>query len=186
MLRGHVQCSVEVRTLDHPLHSGVFGGPAPDAFVALIRLLNALWDERGNTAIAGLTAFEWPGAEYPEQLYGEMAGMLPGVEVVGDGSIASKLWSQPTVSVLGIDGPPSIAEAGNVLLPAARAKVALRIAPGADPDAELAALEKHLVAHAPWGSEGGGAPHQGVGRLQAADRRAGDGGGESGIGGRVR
>jgi len=78
---------------------GVFGGPAPDAFVALIRLLNALWDERGNTAVAGLTAFEWPGAEYPEELYREMSGMLPGVEVVGDGSIASKLWSQPTVSV---------------------------------------------------------------------------------------
>lgn len=151
MLRGHVQCSVEVRTLDHPLHSGVFGGPAPDAFVALIRLLNSLWDERGNTAVAGLTAFEWPGAPYPEDLYREMAGMLPGVEVVGDGSIASKLWSRPTVSVLGIDGPPPIAEAGNVLLPSAKAKVALRIAPGADPDAELAALEKHLVSHAPWG-----------------------------------
>lgn len=151
MLRGHVQCSVEVRTLDHPLHSGVFGGPAPDAFVALIRLLNSLWDERGNTAVAGLKAFEWPGAPYPEDLYREMAGMLPGVEVVGDSSIASKLWSRPTVSILGIDGPPPIAEAGNVLLPSAKAKVALRIAPGADPDAELAALEKHLVSHAPWG-----------------------------------
>ena len=66
--------------MDHPLHSGVFGGPAPDAFVSLIRLLNSLWDERGNTAVAGLRAFDWPGADYPVDLYREMAGMLPGVE----------------------------------------------------------------------------------------------------------
>jgi len=150
-LRGHVQCTVEVRTLDHPLHSGVFGGAAPDAFVALIRLLDTLWDAAGNTVVPGLTAFEWPGVEYPEKLYREMAGMLPGVEIIGSGSIASKLWSKPYVSVLGIDGPPSVAEAGNVLLPSAKAKVALRIAPGADPHAELAELESYLIAHAPWG-----------------------------------
>jgi acetylornithine deacetylase/succinyl-diaminopimelate desuccinylase-like protein len=150
-LRGHVQCIVEVRTVDHALHSGLFGGPAPDAFVALIRLLNSLWDEHGNTVVPGLTAFPWPGAEYPEELYRELAGMLPGVEVIGNGSVASKLWSKPNASVIGIDGPPSIAEAGNVLLPCAKAKVALRIAPGADPRAELAKLDEYLVANAPWG-----------------------------------
>jgi len=150
-LRGHVQCTVEVRTLDHPLHSGVFGGPAPDAFVALIRMLDTLWDADGNTVVPGLTAFEWPGVEYSEELYREMAGMLPGVEIVGAGSVASKLWSKPYVSVLGIDGPPSVAQAGNVLLPSAKAKVALRIAPGADPHVELAALESYLIASAPWG-----------------------------------
>ena len=65
MLRGHVQCTVEVRTIDHPLHSGVFGGPVPDAFVALMRLLNKLWDNRGNTIVPGLERFDWPGAELP-------------------------------------------------------------------------------------------------------------------------
>jgi acetylornithine deacetylase/succinyl-diaminopimelate desuccinylase-like protein len=153
MLRGHCQCIVEVRTLDHPLHSGVFGGPAPDAFVSLIRLLNSLWDERGNTIVPGLHQFDWPGAEYPEPLFREMSGMLPGVEVIGDGSIGTKLWSKPNVTVIGIDGPPSIADAGNVLLPVASAKVALRIAPGADAEAELAALMEYLRAHAPWGVE---------------------------------
>jgi acetylornithine deacetylase/succinyl-diaminopimelate desuccinylase-like protein len=151
MLRGHVQCTVEVRTIDHPLHSGVFGGPAPDAFVSLIRLLNALWDERGNTVVPGLEGFDWPGADYPEELFREMSGMLGGVEVVGDGSVGSKLWSKPNATVIGLDGVPKIAEAGNVLLPTARAKVALRIAPGADPEAELAKLMKHLRASAPWG-----------------------------------
>ncbi len=151
MLRGHVQCIVEVRTLDHPLHSGVFGGPAPDAFVSLIRLLNSLWDERGNTVVPGLEGFDWPGAEYPEPLFREMCGMLDGVEKTGDSSVGSMLWSRPNATVIGIDGVPCIADAGNVLLPVARAKVAMRIAPGANPEAELEKLMKHLRENAPWG-----------------------------------
>lgn len=151
-LRGHVQCIVETRTVDHPLHSGVFGGPAPDALMALIRLLGTLQDARGNCAVAGLTQFDWPGAPYPEALYREIAALLPGVQVIGDGSLASRLWSRPAISVLGIDAP-SVDEAGNVLLHRARAKVALRIAPGADPRHELAQLTQHLRAAAPWGVE---------------------------------
>jgi acetylornithine deacetylase/succinyl-diaminopimelate desuccinylase-like protein len=151
MLRGHCQCIVEVKTIKSPLHSGVFGGPAPDAFVALMRLLNSLWDEDGDTIVPGLKSFEWPGAEYPVPLYRDMAGMLPGVEIIGEGSVATKLWSKPNVTVIGIDGPPSVAEAGNVLLPSARAKVAMRIAPGADPDAELETLMAYLRDAAPWG-----------------------------------
>jgi len=151
MLRGHVQCTVEVRTIDHPLHSGVFGGPVPDAFVALMRLLNTLWDDRGNTIVPGLHKFDWPGADYPEPLVREMAGVLPGVQINGDASIGSMLWSQPNATVIGIDGVPCIADAGNVLLPVARAKVALRIAPGADPNVELATLMDYLRENAPWG-----------------------------------
>jgi acetylornithine deacetylase/succinyl-diaminopimelate desuccinylase-like protein len=163
MLRGHVQCIVEVRTIDHPLHSGVFGGPVPDAFVSLLRLLNSLWDEKGNTIVPGLHSFDWPGAEYPEPLVREMAGVLDGVEIVGDGSVASKLWSKPNATVIGIDGVPCIADAGNVLLPEARAKVAMRIAPGADPEAELAKLMEFLKANAPWGV------HVEVTRVKASD-----------------
>ncbi len=151
MLRGHVQCIVEVRTIDHPLHSGVFGGPVPDAFVSLIRLLNSLWDERGNTIVPDLHGFDWPGAEYPEPLLRDMAGVLPGVEIVGDASIASMMWSKPNATVIGIDEVPRIAEAGNVLLPVARAKVAMRIAPGADAHAELDKLMAYLHDNTPWG-----------------------------------
>lgn len=150
-LRGHCQCIVEVKTIDHPLHSGVFGGPVPDAFVALLRLLNSLWDEKGNTVVPGLHSYDWPGAEYPEPLVRKMAGVLDGVEIVGDGSVASKLWSKPNATVIGIDGIPCIADAGNVLLPKAAAKVALRIAPGADPEAEIEKLMEYLRANAPWG-----------------------------------
>ena len=163
MLRGHCQCTVEVRTIDHPLHSGVFGGPVPDAFVSLIRLLNKLWDDRGNTIVPGLHKFDWPGADYPEPLVREMAGVLPGVEINGDASIGSMLWSQPNATVIGIDGVPCIADAGNVLLPVARAKVAMRIAPGADPEAELAKLMDYLRESAPWGV------HVDVKRVKASD-----------------
>jgi acetylornithine deacetylase/succinyl-diaminopimelate desuccinylase-like protein len=149
-LRGHVQCIVETRTVDRPLHSGVFGGAAPDALVALIRILDGLWDERGNTAVPGLHSFEWKGAPYPEETFRELAGMLPGVEIIGDGSVATKLWSKPNATVIGLDAP-KVAEAGNVLLPTARAKVALRVAPGADPEKELAMLMDFLRARAPWG-----------------------------------
>jgi acetylornithine deacetylase/succinyl-diaminopimelate desuccinylase-like protein len=151
MLRGHAQCIVEVETIKTPLHSGVFGGPAPDAFVALMRLLNSLWDEKDNTVVPGLHQFDWPGADYPEDLFRRMAGMLNGVEIIGDGSVGSKLWSKPNATVIGIDGVPCIADAGNVLLPKASAKVALRLAPGADPEAELAALMDYLESNAPWG-----------------------------------
>jgi acetylornithine deacetylase/succinyl-diaminopimelate desuccinylase-like protein len=136
--------------VDRPLHSGVFGGAAPDALVALIRILDGLWDERGNTIVPGLHAFEWAGPEYPEATFREIAGMLPGVEIIGDGSVGTKLWSKPNATVIGLDAP-KVAEAGNVLLPTARAKVALRVAPGADPEAELATLMEFLRARAPWG-----------------------------------
>ena len=52
-LRGDVACVVTVRTLEHPLHSGVFGGPAPDAMMALARLLATLHDDDGNVAVDG-------------------------------------------------------------------------------------------------------------------------------------
>ena len=151
MLRGHCQCIVEVQTIDHPLHSGVFGGPAPDAFVALIRLLNSLWDGNGNTEIPGCITSTGPVPSTPRTCSARWPAMLDGVDIIGDGSVGTKLWSKPNATVIGIDGIPCIADAGNVLLPKASAKVALRIAPGADPEAELTKLMDYLTANAPWG-----------------------------------
>ena len=54
-LRGLVDLVVEVRTLERPVHSGVFGGPVPDALTALCRLLATLHDDAGDVAVAGLT-----------------------------------------------------------------------------------------------------------------------------------
>ena len=54
-LRGGTSVVVEVRTLRHGVHSGMYGGPAPDALTALCRMLASLHDERGDVAVPGLT-----------------------------------------------------------------------------------------------------------------------------------
>jgi acetylornithine deacetylase/succinyl-diaminopimelate desuccinylase-like protein len=149
-LRGDVHCTVEVRTIETALHSGLIGGPAPDALVALIKLLGTLWDDRGNTVVPGLVSFAWDGADMPDDLYRRQSGMLPGVSIIGDGSVASKLWSKPNVTVTGLDAP-STDNAINILLPSAKAHLSMRIAPGQDPDAALTSLMEHLRSHAPWG-----------------------------------
>jgi acetylornithine deacetylase/succinyl-diaminopimelate desuccinylase-like protein len=148
-LRGEVSCVVSVRTLSHAVHSGVFGGPAPDALVALIKMLATLHDENGDVAIAGLTSYEWSGAEFPVPLYRRLSGLLAGVDTIGTGSVSSRIWSRPSVTVIGIDAP-AVREASNILIPQARARVSLRIAPGADPEHEVRQLADHLRAHAPW------------------------------------
>ena len=122
-LRGHVHCIVTVETLDHPLHSGEFGGVAPDALVALIRMLATLHHDDGEVAIKGLTSFDWAGGDYPEETYRSTSAILDGVQLIGRGTVGSRLWSKPSVSVLGIDCP-SVDKASNVLLPSARARVA--------------------------------------------------------------
>jgi len=148
-LRGEVSCVIEVTTLDHPVHSGMFGGAAPDALVALIRCLATLHDARGNVAVPGLHRGNSGSGDYPEQAYRESAGVLGGTDLIGTGPIGDRLWTRPSATVIGIDAP-SVKAAANILIPHAAAKVSLRIAPGADPGRELALLESHLRASVPW------------------------------------
>lgn len=163
-LRGGVNVVVTVETLAGPLHSGMFGGPAPDALAALIRLLASLRDERGNTTIDGLPNDQvWPGVQYPSEQFHADARVLGGVELVGDGTVADLLWARPALTVLGIDAPPVVGSAAAI--PAtARARLNLRIPPGTDPDQAYRALVAHLEAHTPWRArltvelEGAGAP----------------------------
>ncbi len=151
-LRGTIVCVMEVRTVEKPLHSGIFGGPSPDALVALIKLLGTLWDGQGNTVIEGLHSFDWPEAGYSEERFRKLAGLLPGVELIGDGNLETRLWSKPSITVIGLDAPPT-SQAGNVLIPAAKARLSLRIAPGEDPKRAIEALKKHLLRAVPWGAQ---------------------------------
>jgi acetylornithine deacetylase/succinyl-diaminopimelate desuccinylase-like protein len=150
-LRGDVACVVTVKTLEHPLHSGVFGGPVPDAMMALARLLATLHDGQGNVAVEGVTSFDWDGMDFGEEDLRAGADMLDGAQVVGSGSVGSRLWSHPSISAIGID-MTSIDGSSNVLLPVAKAKLSMRIVPGSDPKKELDSLVRHLETHAPWGA----------------------------------
>lgn len=149
-LRGITGGTVTIRTLDEPRHSGVYGGPAPDALMLLISLLATLTDDNGDCAIAGLGGGEWPGADYPEQTFRELAGVRPDVPLVGTGSVASRLYSKPSVTVVGLDAP-AVATAPNAIIPMARAKISVRIPPDVDAQEATAALERHLRQHAPFG-----------------------------------
>jgi acetylornithine deacetylase/succinyl-diaminopimelate desuccinylase-like protein len=149
-LRGLADCVVEVRALRHGVHSGQYGGAAPDALTALCRLLATLHDEQGDVAIEGLATAEPPAVDYPTDRFRAEAGMLEGVQLLGSGSIAERIWAKPTATVLAID-TTRIADASNTLIPSARAKVSVRLAPGEDPERALAALGRHLREHAPWG-----------------------------------
>ena len=151
-LRGLVRADVTVRTLDHGIHSGMFGGPMPDAFTALVRLLATLHDEAGDVAVAGLKSGEASDLDYPEERLRAEAGMLEGTELIGTGSILSRQWTKPAMAIIGIDAP-TVEKSSNTLIPSVRARLSMRLAPDEDPADGFAALEKHLREHAPWGAE---------------------------------
>lgn len=147
-LRGVVDLVVEVRALEHAVHSGLFGGPVLDALTQLSRLLATLHDENGEVAVEGLTRAADPTVEMEEADYRRDAGVVDGAELSGVGPLTARLWARPALSVIGIDAP-SVRDASNTLVPVSRAKVSLRIPPGEDPDAAMAALVAHLERHAP-------------------------------------
>ncbi|MER7702816.1 dipeptidase [Kitasatospora sp. NPDC097605] len=150
-LRGVTNVVVTVAALEGDMHSGMFGGPAPDALAALIRVLDSLRDADGGTRIDGLdNDGTWSGVGYDEQRFRADAGVLDGVRLTGSGTVADRLWARPAVTVLGIDCPPVVGSAAAI--PAtARARVSLRVPPGTDARAAQAALTAHLEAAAPWG-----------------------------------
>jgi len=162
LLRGLVDCVVEVRALDHAVHSGMYGGAVPDALTGLVRLLGDLVDEHGAVAVPGFSddvrapssheRARIAALDFDEAAFRAEAGVLPGVDLIGDpgATILERLWLRPTLTVLGIDAP-SVAASSNTLLPVARARLSLRLAPGQDPSRALAVLTDWLRACAPWG-----------------------------------
>lgn len=150
-LRGGVRVLVEVQTLDHSVHSGMFGGAAPDAVTALVRLLASLHDADGNVAVAGLEEGVAADLDYDEARFREESGLLDGVQLIGSGTILSRLWTKPSITTIGMD-VTSVEKASNTLAAKARAKVSMRIAPNQEPAAAFELLKEHLLANAPWGA----------------------------------
>jgi acetylornithine deacetylase/succinyl-diaminopimelate desuccinylase-like protein len=151
-LRGLVSQTIKLSTLDHALHSGMYGGAVPDSVTAMVRLLASLHHQDGSVAIEGLVENEAADIDYSDQQLAEDSGLLPGVGQLGTGSILSRLWTKPAVTILAIDAP-SVAEASNTLQPSTRAKVSLRIAPGEQPQRALNLLREHLLKHVPFGAQ---------------------------------
>ncbi|MFC5721575.1 dipeptidase [Streptomyces gamaensis] len=151
-LRGMTLVRVRVDTLRGNLHSGQFGGAAPDALAALIRVLDSLRAEDGSTTVDGLAAQgSWQGLQYPEEQFREDAKVLDGVGLIGSGTVADRLWARPAVTVLGIDCPPVVGATPSVHAHAA-ALISLRVPPGQDAAEATALLLAHLKAAAPWGA----------------------------------
>lgn len=151
-IRGVTDIVVQVRVLPRAQHSGSYGGPIPDAITALSRMIASLHDDRGDVAIDGLKRFAWEGTQIPEDEFRDESGVLDSVEMIGSGTLADRLFASPAVAVLGVDAP-AIAGSSNQIVPVARARVSLRLAPGDDPGAARQALVEHLRGHAPWGVE---------------------------------
>ncbi len=150
-LRGAVEAIVEVSTLSKPTHSGM-GSAAPDALSALSHVLASLHTADGSVAIPGLVHGTRPAPDLDERSWRSEMGVLDGVSLLGTGPLTDRLWMHPSVAVLAIDAP-SLDQAANVLVPTARAKVSVRLAPGQDVHAAMDALAEHLRSNAPWGAQ---------------------------------
>jgi acetylornithine deacetylase/succinyl-diaminopimelate desuccinylase-like protein len=149
-VRGVTDCIVEVSVMPIAQHSGSFGGAAPDAIMALCRMIATLHDDAGDVAVDGLHAFSWEGSPMPEDEFREELGVFDEVKLIGTGSIADRVFSRPAVNVLGFDAP-RVEESSNQIVPNARARIGMRLAPGDDAEAARDRLVAHLRAVAPWG-----------------------------------
>ena len=151
-LRGNARFTMTVRTLEHASHSGMFGGAVPDATMAAVTLLATLWDADGAVAVAGLEERDAETPDYPEETLRDEAGLPDGVRSIGRGTILSRIWNKPSITVTGID-VPSVANASNTLTPEVSVVISARVAPGQPATEAYAAVEAHLRARAPFGAQ---------------------------------
>ncbi|MEU4062869.1 dipeptidase [Streptomyces wedmorensis] len=149
-LRGMTMIRVQIDTLEGNLHSGQFGGAAPDALAALIRVLDSLRAEDGSTVVDGLPGDQvWEGLQYPEEDFRQDAKVLSGVSLPGSGTVADRIWARPAVTVVGIDCHP-VAGATPSIPKSARAQLSLRVPPGQDAAEATKLLYAHIEKHTPW------------------------------------
>ena len=149
-LRGMANVVVEVRTLASAKHSGQYGGAAPDALLALLHALSTLHDQHGDVAVVGLRREAWTAGGIGEDEFRALAEVVDGQPLIGSGTLGSRVWSGPAISVIGID-VPSVDGSLNAVSPYARAKLNVRVHPEQDAAEAQAAVVEHLNASMPFG-----------------------------------
>lgn len=154
-LRGGAQVKVTVSTLDAPVHSGQFGGAAPDAVKALMRAIDSLTDEHGRTQIDGIDCTAtWEGQGYPAEQFRADAKVLEGTALMGeDGvdAVADLIWARPSIAVTGFTSTP-VDKAVNAVAHTAQANLNVRVPATMDSQEVADAVAAHLKSHVPWGA----------------------------------
>lgn len=115
-----------------------------------MRMLTALHDDQGSVRVPGLEPGTFPGEAAGEEEFRELAGVLDGVSLVGDGSLADRLWASYAITVTGLD-VPTVTGAINAVQAVARARVTIRIPASGDSRQALNDVTAYLEKVAPWG-----------------------------------
>ena len=142
-LRGMIYTELEVRGARSDLHSGMYGGAAPNPFIALAQILARLKDEDGHILIPGFyddiippspeELAAWRSLPFDEEQY--RIAEVGSRELVGEAgySVLERTWARPTVDVHGMPGGFTGAGAKTVIPAKAVAKVSMRLVPGMTP-----------------------------------------------------
>jgi acetylornithine deacetylase/succinyl-diaminopimelate desuccinylase-like protein len=162
-LRGMIYTELEVRGAKTDLHSGVYGGAAPNPFVSLAQIIAKLKDENGHVLIPGFydgiippSAEElaaWRSLPFDEEEYRKTE--VGSKQLVGEAgySVLERTWARPTLDVHGIPGGFIGAGAKTVIPAKATAKVSMRLVPGQTPAKTFALYKSYVENIAPAGVE---------------------------------
>jgi acetylornithine deacetylase/succinyl-diaminopimelate desuccinylase-like protein len=163
-LRGIVQVDVEVQCLDHPLHSGQWGGPIPDPVQVLSRLIASLRRKDGSLDVPGLyDDVARPGKKqrkrirklpFSEKKFRQEGGLVKGLKLAGEKgySVYEQLWTRPSLTVFARESHP-LHGSSNQIVDSARARLSLRIVPRIDPQKAGRQLVRRLTAKPPHGAK---------------------------------
>jgi acetylornithine deacetylase/succinyl-diaminopimelate desuccinylase-like protein len=153
-LRGNTCVDVTVKALEHPVHSGQFGGPILDANTLAAMLIASMYDTEGDLAVPGVSSEAPIGGlqrDLDESTVREDAGVVAGYKFAGTGSLAARMWTKPSVTVIGFDAHP-VSGSFNVIAPETTFRLSLRTAPNQRPEQAQEALAAFLETHAPFGA----------------------------------
>lgn len=154
-LRGNTDVGVKVKVLGHQVHSGQFGGPILDAYTLASMLVASLYNKDGDLAVPGIEAQEPVGGlqrDLDEAQVRADASVVDSYKLAGTGSLAARMWTKPSLTVIGMDAHP-VEGSFNVIAHETKLRLSLRTAPSQRPEEAQKALCDFLVSHAPFGAE---------------------------------